>query len=200
MDDVVKSAAEFVTRLLNENLPSEYKYHNLMHAREVFEAVTELGKNSNLSEEELEIIQIAAWFHDTGFVKGNLDHENNSIKILKEFLGNISYPEGKINRISDIIIMTEMGAMPNNLSERIIRDADILHVGKEEFFSKSLTLKSEWENIDHKKFTDLEWLQASLDFINRTLFFTDYANSKYETGRQKNISSLKEMIEKLNPS
>jgi predicted metal-dependent HD superfamily phosphohydrolase len=198
MDNVVKFAAEFVTRLLNENLPSEYKYHNLIHAREVFEAVTELGKNSNLSDEELEIIQIAAWFHDTGFVKGHLNHENSSIKILKEFLGNISYPEGKIDRISDIIIMTEMGATPNNLSERIIRDADILHVGKEEFYSKSLTLKSEWENFDHKKFTDLEWLQASMDFINRTLFFTDYANSKYEAGRQKNISSLKEMIEKLN--
>jgi len=200
MDNVVKLASEFVTKLLNENLPSEYKYHNLVHAREVFAAVTDLGKNSNLLDEELEIIQIAAWFHDTGFVKDHLDHEYNGVKILKEFLGNFSYPEGKINRISDIIVMTEIGSTPTNLSERIIRDADILHVGKEEFYSKSLTLKSEWEIIDHKKFTDIEWLQASLAFIKRTLFFTDYAKSKYEAGRQKNIFRLKEMIEKLNPS
>jgi predicted metal-dependent HD superfamily phosphohydrolase len=197
MDNVVKSASEFVTKLLNENLPSEYKYHNLIHAREVFEAVTELGKNSNLSDEELEIIQIAAWFHDVGFVKGYLDHEYKSIEILKDFLGNIGYSTENIDRISDIIIMTEMGATPTNLSEKIIRDADILHVGKEEFYSKCLSLKSEWENIESKKFTELEWLQTSLDFINGTLFFTDYAKSKYEAGRQKNIYRLKEMMGKL---
>ena len=93
--------------------------------------------------------------------------------------------------------MTEMGNIPISLSEKIMRDADILHIGKEEFYSKSLTLKSEWESIDRKKFTELEWLQSSLEFINSTLFYTDYAKSKYERGRQKNISRLNEMIKKL---
>ena len=113
MDNVVKLASEFVTKLLNENLSSEYKYHNPVHAREVFAAVTELGKNSNLSDEELEIIQLAAWFHDTGFVKGYLNHENKSIEILKEYLINIGYPESKIDRISDIIKITEKGDVPS---------------------------------------------------------------------------------------
>lgn len=197
MDNIVKSSSEFVTKLLNENLPSEFTYHNHIHAREVFEAVTELGKNSSLPNEELEIIQVAAWFHDTGFIRSYLDHEYKSIEIVKEYLENIHYPEEKIDKITDIIIMTEMGNIPASLSEKIMRDADILHIGKEEFYSKSLTLKSEWESIDRKKFTELEWLQSSLDFINSTLFYTDYAKSKYERGRQKNISRLNEMIKKL---
>ena len=197
MDNIVKSSSEFVTKLLNENLPSEFTYHNHIHAREVFEAVTELGKNSSLPNEELEIIQVAAWFHDTGFIRSYLDHEYKSIEIVKEYLENIHYPEEKIDKITDIIIMTEMGNIPVSLSEKIMRDADILHIGKEEFYSKSLTLKSEWESIDRKKFTELEWLQSSLDFINSTLFYTDYAKSKYERGRQKNISRLNEMIRKL---
>ena len=198
MDNVVKLASEFVTKLLNEKLPSEFKYHNLVHASEVFAAVTELGKNSNLSDEELEIIQLAAWFHDTGFIKGYLNHEKKSIEILREYLINISYPEGKIHRISDIITTTEKGAAPSDISEKIIKDADILHIGGENFYIKSLTLKSEWEIIGLKKFTDFEWLISCLEFINRTFFFTEYAKSKYEAGRQKNISRLKEMIEKLN--
>jgi HD superfamily phosphodiesterase len=197
MDNIVKSSSEFVTKLLNENLPSEFTYHNHIHAREVFEAVTELGKNSSLPNEELEIIQVAAWFHDTGFIRSYLDHEYKSIEIVKEYLENIHYPEEKIDKITDIIIMTEMGNIPASLSEKIMRDADILHIGKEEFYSKSLTLKSEWESIDRKKFTELEWLQSSLEFINSTLFYTDYAKSKYERGRQKNISRLNEMIKKL---
>jgi hypothetical protein len=53
------------------------------------------------------------------------------------------------------------------------------------------------ESIEHKKFTESEWLHSSLNFINNTLFFTDYAKSNYEVGRQSNISRLREMINKL---
>lgn len=197
MNNIIKSVSEFVTKLLNENLPSEFTYHNLIHAREVFEAVTELGENCGLQDEELEIIQVAAWFHDTGFIKSYPDHENKSVEIMKEFLGNIQYPDKKIDRITEIIIMTEMTNYPFSLSDKIIKDADILHIGKENFYSKCLALKSELENIDHKKIVESEWLCSSLDFINETSFFTDYAKSKYEEGRQKNISLFNEMIKKL---
>src|ERR1035438_10890355 len=95
MNNLVKSASEFVSKLLKENLPAECTYHNLIHAQEVFEAVTELGKNSGLPDEELEIIQIAAWFHDTGFLKDYLNHEYNSAEIAKEYLGNIHYQIGR---------------------------------------------------------------------------------------------------------
>lgn len=196
--NIVNEAAEFVTKLFKENLSSEFTYHNLEHTREVYEGVTELGKNSDLPKDELEVIQVAAWFHDTGFVKGYRDHEYKSIEIVRDYLEKIHFPELKIERIADIIIMTEMKNMPANLSEKIIRDADVLHIGKENFYSKSLLLKSEWENIDSKKYTTTEWLHSSLDFINRTMFFTVYANSKYETVRQQNISLLNDMIKNQN--
>jgi predicted metal-dependent HD superfamily phosphohydrolase len=198
MDTIVKSSSEFVTRLLNENLSSKLTYHNLSHANEVFDAVTELGKNSNLPEEDLEIIQVAAWFHDTGFINGCLNHEYKSVEIAKEFLENMLYPVGKIKRVTDIIIMTELANVPNSLSEKIIRDADILHIGKDNFLTKCLSLRSEWELIDHKKITESAWLQTCLDFISKTMFFTDYAKLKYEAVRQSNIACLKGMLQELN--
>ena len=157
MDNVIKTTSEFVTKLLNENLPSKYSYHNLAHTQEVFDGVIELGTNSNLSEDDLELVQVAALFHDTGFTKGYIDHENKSIEIMKEFLFSFNYPEDKIFRVSEIIIMTDMENNPINLSDKIIRDADILHIGKEDFYSKSLSLKSEWENVNYKKYSDSEW-------------------------------------------
>jgi len=197
MDNIVKSSSEFVSKFLKESLPLEFTYHNLDHTQEVFEAVTELGINSVLPDEELEIIQVAAWFHDTGFVKGYLDHEYRSVEIAKEFLKSIHCPEKKIKRITDIIIMTELANTPETLSEKIIRDADILHIAKEDFFSKCLALRSEWENTGCKKFVESDWLQSCLDFISQTVFFTDYANLKYERGRQKNITCLREIINEL---
>jgi predicted metal-dependent HD superfamily phosphohydrolase len=198
MEKIVKEAADFVTKLLTDKLPPAVTYHNLNHAREVYEGVTELGSNSSLSDEELEIIQIAAWFHDTGFIKGYVDHEYKSIEIAKEYLNNIRYPERKIGRIIDIIYMTELGNVPTNLSEKIIRDADVLHIGKDDFYVKSLNLKTEWESFEIKNYTEVEWLQSSLDFILRTDFFTDYARSKYESGRQENIVRLNAMINNHN--
>jgi predicted metal-dependent HD superfamily phosphohydrolase len=198
MDNLVKSSSEFVSKFLKENLPSEFTYHNLNHTQEVYEAVTELGKNSVLPDEELEIIQVAAWFHDAGFVKGYLDHEYRSVEIAKEYLIGIRCPRKKIKRITDKIIMTELANTPDTLSEKIIRDADILYIAKEDYFSKCLALRSEWENTGCKKFIESEWLQSCLDFISQTVFFTDYANLKYERGRQKNITCLREMIKELN--
>ena len=199
MDNLLKSSSVFVSKLLKEKLPSEFTYHNLDHTLEVFEAVTELGKNSNLPEEELEFIQVAAWFHDTGFINGYLNHEYKSAEIAKVYLENILYPVGKIDRITHIIRMTERTNVPESLSDKIIRDADILHVGKEIFYSKSLSLKNEWESLENKYITEPEWLQSCLDFINKTTFFTDFAKLKYEAGRQSNISSLKAMLQELIP-
>jgi len=197
MKDIVRSASEFVSVLLKENLPPEFTYHNLIHAREVFEAVTELGINSGITDEELEILQVAAWFHDAGFIKDYQDHENKSIEIAKEYLGNIRYPDKKIIRLTEIIIMTDMANIPLSLSDKIIRDADILYIGKEDFYYKCLALKYELESVEHKRLTESEWLHSNFDFINGTVFFTDYAKLKYEPGRQKNISRLNEMIIKL---
>lgn len=197
MNSIVKSSSDYVDGFLKENLPLEFTYHNFCHARDVFEAVTELGENSGLPDSELEIIQVAAWFHDTGFVKGYLGHEYKSVDIAKEYLISIHCPVKKIERIIAIILMTELANMPITLSEKIIRDADILHIAKEDFFSKCLALKSEWDYTGFKNLTESEWLQTCLDFISSAAFFTEFANLKYEPGRKKNISCLREMIKEL---
>jgi predicted metal-dependent HD superfamily phosphohydrolase len=194
MDSIVKKSSEYVIKLLNEQLSPQFTYHNLAHTRDVFEAVIELGVNSNLPADDFELIQIAAWFHDTGFTKGYIDHEHNSAVIAETFLVTTGYDNDKISRIKETILMTEKGNSPVSVTDKIIRDADILHIGKEDFYSRSLTLKAEWETVDNKQYTEMEWIQSSLDFINRTFFYSDYAKSKYEAGRQKNITFLNELI------
>jgi predicted metal-dependent HD superfamily phosphohydrolase len=194
MDNLVKSSSEFVSKFLMDNLPAEFTYHNLEHTLEVFEAVTELGANYSLPDEEMENLQTAAWFHDTGFVKGYTGHEYKSVEIAEGYLKTICCPDARIARITGLILVTELANKPENLSEEIIRDADILHIGKENFFSKCLTLKSEREIFNHEIITKSEWLQTCLDFISQTTFFTQYANQKFEAGRQSNIASLKGML------
>lgn len=194
MEEVVKKVSEYVTGLLTKNLPSEYKYHNLSHTLQVVDAVDEIGKNSGITGEQSEILHLSAWFHDVGFVKGYKGHESKSIEIADKFLKEIEYPSGKTSIIKELITVTDLSKEPVNILEKIIRDADILHIGKEGFFEKSFSLKREWEKIGIKQFTEAEWIESSLAFLTKIDFYTEYAKSKYEQGRQNNISYLKRML------
>lgn len=58
---------EFVLNLLKDNLPAIYCYHNQEHTFYVAEKALEIGKNLGCTEEELELINTAAMWHDTGY-------------------------------------------------------------------------------------------------------------------------------------
>jgi predicted metal-dependent HD superfamily phosphohydrolase len=194
MNKVVKKVSEYVTGLLTNNLSSEYKYHNLAHTRQVVDAVDEIGKNSGITDDQLEILHLSAWFHDSGFVMGYKGHESKSIEIADKFLNETDYPSDKTSKVKELIKVTDISKKPVNILEMIIRDADVLHIGKEGFFEKSFSLKNEWETIGIRTFTVEEWIESSFTFLTKTDFYTDYAKSKYEEGRQKNISYLKKLL------
>jgi len=57
MEDVEKYASNILLAL-----PEALVYHNLNHTREVVKAAQKIGAHSNLSQEEMDIVLIAAWF------------------------------------------------------------------------------------------------------------------------------------------
>jgi len=193
MDNIVTKASEYVTELLTKTLPSNCTYHNLVHTHQVVDAVTEIGKNSGLTEDQIEILILSAWFHDTGFVTGFEDHEGKSIQIAEEFLKENHYPSEKAALVLKTINATDIAIKPVVILEMIIRDADIVYIGMEKFYEKSFLLKHEREIAGEKKYTEDEWINSNLDFLARTEFYTSYAKANYEEGRQKNISHLKSL-------
>ena len=194
MEYLVKKASEFVIGLLTKSLPAEYTYHNLAHTLRVVDAVVEIGKNSSLSKDQLELLVLSAWFHDTGFVKGYKSHEDSSIELAVKFLKENNCSVDKITVITKNILVTELATKPDNILEKIMRDADSLHIGMADFYENSFSLKSEWEYVGKIKFTESEWIKSSLNFLIKTEFYTDYAKSKYESARQQNISRLRQML------
>jgi HD superfamily phosphodiesterase len=191
MNNIVTKASEYVTDLLTKHLPSVYTYHNLLHTQQVVDASTEIGRNSGLTEDQFEILLLAAWFHDTGFVMGLEGHEERSIEISEKFLKENNYPPEKIELIKNTISATERARKPIDILEMIIRDSDIAYIGMDKFYEKTFLLKHEWEIAGDKKYTEAEWIKSNLDFLTKAEFYTSYAKSIYEEGKQKNITFLK---------
>lgn len=192
--DIIGESQEFVLNLLEQRLAPWTVYHDVRHTEETVEACREIGGASGLNEAEMEILLLAAWFHDTGYIETVRGHEERSVTIAGEFLRERSYPEEGIERISGCIMATKMPQSPKNLLEKIICDADMIYLGKEGFFAKNDLLKAEIEKRENRVIPDVDWLKRSVDFLSGQSYHTEYALKNLQDGIRINIGVLQEQI------
>lgn len=197
MQNIIQQASDYVSELFNKKLSKKYIYHNLEHTLEVLENVTEIGENSALTSEELEVLEIAAIFHDTGLIDNSSNHEENSVQIAKEFLKSQQYNPEKIDMVTSLILATNLNNDPKDFLHKVLRDADILHIGKKNFYSKSKKLKAEIESLDGKAMEELYWINCTINFLEKVEFKTEYALNNYNKRRLKNIAKLKKMADEM---
>lgn len=187
---LMNDVENFVYEHYKQNSPPENVYHNLRHVQNVVEKVKDIGKASGVSNEDLDILIIASWFHDIGYLETSKDHEGTSVKIAKDFLIKHNFPVEKIDRVSDYIMAPQVPHKPTNLFEEIICDADISHIGSKDFFDQTELLKLEIEKREQRKISDIEWIEKNLEFLTTNKFFTKSAKKKYDKRKYKNLIEL----------
>jgi HD superfamily phosphodiesterase len=197
MEDMLQIASRYVTKIFGDQLAQGITYHNLAHTKEVVNAAKTIGEKSGISKDQMEMVLLAAWFHDVGIIENYNDHEMKSAEICGEFLTKHRYPKNKIDTIVHIIRSTRIPQRPSNLLEEILCDADLSHAGKKIFSSRSQLLRIEWENMRGKRFSDIEWLITNIDFLLKNKFHTKYAKSLYDKQRKENLATLQKKKLKL---
>ena len=195
--DLLDKSKEYVESFLEQNLSSEIFYHDLEHTQEVVKAAGEIGKASGLSDDQLETVLIAAWFHDTGYYRGKRDHEKESKIIAEEFLRSQDINEKKIADVGGCIIATKIPQRPTNLMEEVLCDADLYHLSTSDFFIKSELLRKEFSITGNNEIKDKEWLKKNIKFLKKHTFFTDYAKEKLYPHKKKNLKKLKSIKKEL---
>ncbi|TRX60537.1 HD domain-containing protein [Fulvivirga sp. M361] len=192
--DIVEEAKSFVKKLLQNKTSGQWLFHNYNHAKDVAEVAVELGGMARLEESELEVLELAAWFHDTGYVKCREGHETESVTIAKEFLNERHYDKEKIEQVSQLILSTDIKKEASSLLEEILHDADLSHLGRKRFFRIGELLRAELEAIENKEFTELEWQKKQYDFLINNTFITTYAQKAFGSRRNKNILKQRDNI------
>lgn len=194
MNSIVKKSEHFIRQKLEVSLPKEISYHNILHTLTVVNALKKIGRYYNLTPAEKEILLIAGWFHDIGILQHYNDHEIKSAKICAAFLKKQNYPLKKIKKIEKIIRSTKIPQKPKNLLEKILCDADISHIGRRNFESRSQLLRAEWEKTINKKFTDREWIETNILFLQKNNFHTKAAKLLFEKKRNENLEKLNQKL------
>lgn len=197
MEDIIEKAEQFVSNLFETRLSTVNFYHNINHTRRVVEDISQLAEWEGCSEEETKILKLAAWFHDTGFVKVDKGHEEVSVKIAQEFLQSNQVSKDVIDLVTDLILVSIKDLKPKTNLQKLIKDADCSHVASESYFEISNLLRKENALKLNTSFTDLEWLEGNKEFFEWHKFYSDSAKLKWQPLKTLNLRELNAKIDKI---
>lgn len=195
--ELVKKYRSIAEKVLKNEISSDLVYHTIDHTRSVVSAFESIGIASNLSEKDLELGSVSAWFHDTGYSRGTIAHENSSIEIFNENIGVGDFSDEDIAVIHSLIQCTKMPQKPTTTLEKCLCDADLHHLGTKEYVEKSNLLRKESESSSGGSMSKEAWNRMSYYFLKEHSFFTQFAIENYNTQKEANIEELRTKVKEF---
>jgi predicted metal-dependent HD superfamily phosphohydrolase len=199
-NDILTQAESYLSVFFKENIGAEYVFHDFQHTKNVVEAVADLGKDAGLSDREIELLQLAAWFHDSGYDKGAAKHEERSVRYAHDFLSRFNLPQEEFKLIERCILATKIPSHPKDIFEKTLCDADLSHLGKKSYWDRCGRIRQELLLTQSNIMSEQEWVDFELCFMNNHRYFTSVAEQLYNPGKLKHIRQLKKQQMRLSPS
>lgn len=196
---LVVEAEQYVTNFFSENVSPKYVFHNIDHICNVVDASLTIAEGYELTDKEYEILQVAAWFHDTGYSEGAKGHEERSAKIARAFLEARNYEEINIQRVEQAILSTKKSIDPVTLIDRILLDADLSHLGSLLYWDRCGRLRQELAITQGEIMSEKDWYDFELHFLHNHEYKTENGRNLFEKRKEKHIGQLKKRRLKLYP-
>ena len=184
---------EFVVKLLKDNLPLFYFYHNEQHTLYVLKKAVEIAEHENCSPAELRLIKAAALWHDTGITETYVGHEEISCRLASKYLPDFGFSMDEISAIRGMIMATKIPQSPHNKLEEIIADADLEYLGTDRATEISSLLFRELQYIDGSLTKD-EWINKQIPFLKSHHYFTKYLKGKREHEKNRYLKFLTDHV------
>jgi HD superfamily phosphodiesterase len=190
-EQLLSAARNYVTDIFTHQLKPEFVFHSVEHTEDVVEACSYMADYYKLEDDDRLVLMIAAWFHDTGYSKGQTaGHEEESVRIATEFLQKHVVDSTIIQRVSSAIQATRMPQSPISQIEKILCDADLYHLATEDFKPRNQLLKQEQEVHLGHKISKKDWRKNNIRFLENHKYFTDYGQEYLEPKKEENLNVL----------
>ncbi len=190
-EQLLSAARNYVTDIYTNQLKPEFVFHNLEHTEDVVEACSYMADYYKLNDDDRLVLTLAGWFHDTGYSRGEAaGHEEESIKIVSQFLSQHAVDSVIVQRVSSAIQATRMPQSPISQVEKILCDADLYHLATEDFKPRNQLLKQEREALFEHKISKKDWRKNNINFLENHKYFTEYGQEFLEVKKLENLSLL----------
>lgn len=196
---IVQHCAKYVLDLFNQKADSRLTYHNYQHTAAIAQRVQTIANaedNLSFPPEAVEVALLAAWLRNTGYLFNYETPEVQSIQVATTFLDQENYSAPQTEQVIQCIQATRTGAQATSPEAQLLIDAINGQQYTEQYFNQIPLLRLEWELIQNRYLSALDWHQIQLQLLLNTRFYTPYAKINLEPLFAKNLLAQKSKLEK----
>jgi len=197
----LKLVDEYIRSLFKDELPDGIKFHDANHTlhptRGVVANANRIAKSEKISEHDRELVIAAAYFHDTGYIREYRKNEPIAARIAGRVLKLIGYTPDEIETVQKMILATDLQCEPQTHLEKILCDADLDNLGREDFFELDAKLREGRRIRGIDVSDDARWYKETLEIVKNHKYYTESQIKLREKGKQKNIKALLKKLENI---
>ena len=186
-----RSLRKYVLNKLKADLPEHLTYHGIEHTMDVLDVCEQYIRRLNLVEEERFLLRIGAVVHDMGFLKGSVNHEEVGAGMASELMLELGMKAAQIEEVTGLVLSTKIPQTPKNELQKIICDADLDYLGRDDYPEISQRLYKEFKFMKVIQ-TDEDWKNLQINFLKAHYFHTPFAIANRAPKKQYWLNKLLE--------
>lgn len=187
-------AKDFVLAKLERELPGDRTYHSCAHTWDVYLTSIDIALKEGVTGDDLLLLKTAALFHDVGFTEQELEHEEASCRIARRYLPEFGYAPQQVEHICRMIMATKIPQSPRDKLSRILCDADLDYLGRDDFFKIGAKLFEEFK-VYRVVETEREWNELQLRFLGKHRFHTTTNKRDREPMKRVHMTRVQRWLE-----
>lgn len=193
---ILEQAQHYVRSFFDTHVNDKLIYHNRHHTEKVAAAARQIADHYQLSETDYFIVNTAAWFHDIGYLTGEgQGHEERGASMAANFLAGTGVGEDVIDAIRGCILSTQLPQRAQGLLQQIVCDADLFHLGTDDFSEVNKLVRREAEAMKGKKISKEDWRPGTIRLLEAHHYYTDYCKSLLNDKQQENLDRQRQKRE-----
>ncbi len=184
---------------LAEKLPKSLSYHSFDHTAEVLSYSRLFALADECSTRDLQLLEVAATFHDLGFLVERSRHEEVGADVASALLTHVGgFSSEETEMVHDMILDTKVrtaeGWNFKRISTRLspyLLDADVSNFGRQAFLNKVELVRIELQALPTRAF-----YQGVVEMLDAHHWHSTYAKENLQSTKDINRARLLELIDK----
>jgi len=190
--ELLDQVRTYTAGLFNDRKDDRLIYHNILHTEQVVKAVVKIANHYQLSDQDFFVVSAAAWFHDIGYLTSFELHEARGAESAKVFLASKGVEPDVIDLVVNCILATKMPQHPVGLLEQIVCDADLFHLGGDNFKERNKLMRKEAAAFSGKEIDKDDWRLKTIQLFEAHHYHTEYAQELLNAKKELNLQELKD--------
>ena len=171
----------------------QYAYHNPRHIQDVYDASLRIAAAEGVTGSDLDLLRVAVLFHDAGFIHTTDRHEECGADMASAVLPAFGFTQEQVRLIRQMILATRVPQQPISILDRIICDADLDYLGRDDFYAIGNLLFQELKAAGVVR-DETEWNRLQKKVLEAHHYHTDYSRINREPAKLARLGEVVSLL------